>query len=184
MKKILYLDTETTGLTEKSAVVQISGIIEIDGVEKEEFNFYIAPHPDAIINDEALKIQGRTLEEIQNFESPAEIFQKLLEIFDKYINKFDKEDKFIIAGYNVDFDIKMLNSFFKRNGSNYFFSYIGIKLDPLYLLSYFYLKGKLELKQKNKLEDWCEYFGIEINAHDSLEDIRATQKLIKKLMEF
>ncbi len=183
MKKILYLDTETTGLTENSAIVQLSGIVEIDGEEKEQFNFYIAPHEKAWISDEALKVQNRTLEEVLKFENPQVVFQKFLNILDKYIDKYNKDDKFIIAGYNVDFDIKMVNSYFKRNNNNYFFSYVGLKLDPLYLLAYLNLKNKVELKQKNKLEDWCEHFGIELDAHDSLEDIIATKKLIKKMLE-
>jgi len=38
--KLLFLDVETTGVdNSKNGIIQLSGIIEIDGVIKEEFNF-------------------------------------------------------------------------------------------------------------------------------------------------
>ena len=41
MNKIIFIDTETGGVNaEKSALIQLSGIIEVDGTEKEKFNFY------------------------------------------------------------------------------------------------------------------------------------------------
>ena len=51
--KILYLDTETTGITANSAVIQFAGIIEIDGEVKEEFNIRCKPHKDADISEKA-----------------------------------------------------------------------------------------------------------------------------------
>ena len=42
--KILWLDTETTGLnTDKCDLIQLAGIVIIDGEEKERFNFYCQP---------------------------------------------------------------------------------------------------------------------------------------------
>lgn len=42
--KIMWLDTETTGLNkEKCDIIQLSGIIVIDGEEKERFDFYCQP---------------------------------------------------------------------------------------------------------------------------------------------
>lgn len=44
MSKIIYLDTETTGLDkEKNDVIQVAGIIEIDGKEVERFNIFCQP---------------------------------------------------------------------------------------------------------------------------------------------
>ena len=44
LKKILYIDTETGGVDfQNSALIQLSGIIEIDGIEQERFNFYVKP---------------------------------------------------------------------------------------------------------------------------------------------
>ena len=34
-----------------------------------------------------------------------------------------------------------------------------------------------------KLETLCNNYGIKINAHDALSDIRATRELVKRMME-
>lgn len=40
--KILYFDTETTGLTYRSTIIQLAAIIEIDG-EVKKLSIYILP---------------------------------------------------------------------------------------------------------------------------------------------
>lgn len=181
--KILFIDTETGGLSQNSALIQLSGIVQIGKTEAEVFNFYVKPFPNSEVTDEALAIQNRTKKEVESFEDEEIVFQKFIAILDKYVDKYDKNDKFILAGYNVNFDKEVINRFFKRNRNNYFFSYIqGAVLDPLYLITPLQLLNKIPVLNNNKLETWCEYFNIPIDAHDSLEDIRATKKLTKELM--
>ena len=55
--KLLFLDTETTGLEPgKHGVVQIAGIIEIDGVVKEEFDFLCRPFDGQLYEARALEM--------------------------------------------------------------------------------------------------------------------------------
>lgn len=186
--KVLYIDTETGGLnTEKAALLQLSGIVEIDGEVKEEFNFFIKPFENAEVTEEALKVQGRTFEDLKDekYQDEKVKFEELKKILDRYVDKYDRADKFVVAGYNVEFDIKILQAFFKRQNDNYLFAYIkGQYIDPLKiipLLQYYKIIPELE---NNKLETWCKHFGIDFEAHDSLEDIRATRKIIKELYYF
>ena len=112
------------------------------------------------------------------------IYKKFLEILDKYIDKYDKNDKFIVAGYNVKFDIDILKALFERNNNKFLFSYFNSSmLDPLYSVRLLQVAGILPVLENNKLETWCKYFNIELKAHDSLQDITATKKLIEKLVE-
>lgn len=181
--KILFIDTETGGLSQNSALIQLSGIVQIDKTEAEVFNFYVKPFPNSEVTDEALAIQNRTREEVETFEDEEIVFQKFISILDKYIDKYDKNDKFILAGYNVNFDKEVLNRFFRRNKNNFFFSYVqGAVLDPLYMITPLQLLNKIPVLDNNKLETWCEYFNISLDAHDSLEDIKATKKLARELM--
>ena len=111
-------------------------------------------------------------------------FNKFFEILDKYIDKYDKDDKFIVAGYNVKFDIDILKALFERNNNKFLFSYFNSSmLDPLYSVRLLQVAGMLPVLENNKLETWCKYFNIELKAHDSLQDITATKKLIEKLIE-
>lgn len=183
--KILFIDTETGGVnTQNSALIQISGIVRIDRLDIERFNFFVKPYPGLEVTDKALAIQGRSRKEIENYEYETVVYKKLKEIFDRYIDKYDRTDKFIVAGYNVRFDIEILNSLFKRHNDNYLFSYIeSTTIDPLQIIGFLQLCNKLPFLENNKLETWCKYFNIKLNAHDSMEDIVATKKLIFKIVE-
>lgn len=181
--KILFIDTETGGLSQNSALIQLSGIVQIGKNEAEVFNFYVKPFPNSEVTDEALAIQDRTREEIETFEDEEIVFQKFISILNKYVDKYDKNDKFILASYNTSFDKEVLDRFFKRNGNNFFFSYIyGSYLDPLHMIAPLQLLNKLPVLDNNKLKTWCDYFNIPLINHDSLEDVKATKKLTKELM--
>ena len=186
MNKIIFIDTETGGVNpEKSALIQLSGIIRIDKKDIEKFNFYIKPFENSEVNEKALEVQGRTLEELKTdkYVEEKEVYKQFINLFDKYIDKYDRTDKFIVAGYNVRFDVDILKAFFQRHGNNFLFSYLDSSmLDPLYSIRLLQIAEVLPVLENNKLETWCKHFGIELKAHDSLEDIEATKKLIGKLI--
>ena len=186
MNKIIFIDTETGGVNpEKAALIQLSGIIRIDKKDVEKFNFYIKPFENSEVNEKALEIQGRTLEELKTdkYVEEKEVYKQFINLLDKYIDKYDRTDKFIVAGYNVRFDVDMLKAFFQRHGNNFLFSYLDSSmLDPLYSIRLLQIAEILPILENNKLETWCKHFGIELKAHDSLEDIEATKKLIGKLI--
>lgn len=164
--KILYLDTETTGITANSAVIQFAGIIEIDGEVKEEFNIRCKSHKDADISEKAL-------EEMEN-------------IFEKYCSKFDKNDKFVLVGQNIKFDFQKLHEFYTRLGNKYLGSWINFKLmfDTLAVIQALQVVSKMPILENNKLITWCNHFNIELeNAHDALADIKATKELAQVLFK-
>ena len=186
MNKIIFIDTETGGVNpEKSALIQLSGIIRIDKKDVEKFNFYIKPFENSEVTEKALEVQGRTLEELKTdkYVEEKEVYKQFINLLDKYIDKYDKTDKFIVAGYNVRFDVDILKALFQRHGNNFLFSYLDSSmLDPLYSIRLLQIAGILPVLENNKLETWCKHFGIELKTHDSLEDIVATKKLIGKLI--
>ena len=186
MNKIIFIDTETGGVNpEKAALIQLSGIIRIDKKDVEKFNFYIKPFENSEVNEKALEVQGRRLEELKTdkYVEEKEVYKQFIKLLDKYIDKYDRTDKFIVAGYNVRFDVDILKAFFQRHGNNFLFSYLDSSmLDPLYSIRLLQIAEILPVLENNKLETWCKHFGIELKAHDSLEDIEATKKLIGKLI--
>ena len=186
MNKIIFIDTETGGVNpEKAALIQLSGIIRIDKKDVEKFNFYIKPFENSEVNEKALEVQGRTLEELKTdkYVEEKEVYKQFIELLDKYVDKYDRTDKFVVAGYNVRFDVDILKAFFQRHGNNFLFSYLDSSmLDPLYSIRLLQIAEVLPVLENNKLETWCKHFGIELKAHDSLEDIEATKKLIGKLI--
>ncbi len=183
--KILWYDTETTGLTENSAMFQISGVIEIDGVEVEEFDIFCRPHEGADISEKALEVTNVTLEQLETYQSPKEAYNQLIDIFSKYIDKFDKNDKFVIAGQNVKFDIDVLRRFFERNNDKYLGSFLNYKqvFDTLSVYTALEIAGVVPKLEDHKLETICKIMGVELsNAHNSLADIKATKAVGDKLL--
>ena len=108
--KLLFFDLETTGTNPaRHGIHQISGIVEIDGVEQERFDFKVRPNPKAEILDEALAVGGVTREEIDAYPLMEEVYGKLVALLARYVNKYNKTDKFFLVGYNnASFDNQFL----------------------------------------------------------------------------
>lgn len=180
MSKRLYFDTETTGVSYKATIIQIAGIIEIDGEIVETFDITAAPFPDSEINEEALAVTGLTLEEINNYQEPTKAYKQFIDILNKHIDRYDKNDKFDIIGHNVKFDIEKLVTWSKRCGDKFLGSYLDWKrvFDTMAFTQCLKVADMLEETDDNKLSTLCEAYGIELNnAHNALADITATRDL-------
>lgn len=182
--KLLFIDTETTGISpQQNGVVQISGIIDIDGEVKEEFDFHCRPFPNKIMDIKALEVIGKTKEEVLALPDPREAYQKILTTWQKHINRYDKNDKFYMVGQNTKFDYDMMTQFFKDNGNQYFYAYVAYHLiDIITITALFNLAGIISTKNM-KLETVAQAFNIPLKAHDSLHDIRATRQIFYKFMD-
>lgn len=182
--KLLYLDTETTGLTDNSAIVQIAGAIEIDNEVVEWFNIRCKPHKGADISESALKTIGFTIEELNQEQESEEALKELEEIFSKYVDRYNKNDKLIMICHNFPFDFRMLYNFYNRLNNRFMGSFIDFKLNvcTLNLVKSLQVMGVLPILENNRLETWCKHFNVSLeNAHDALEDIRATREVYKNI---
>ena len=185
--KVLWIDTETTGLDPvKNGIIQLAGIIEIDNVVKEEFDYLIRPFPSDEMSDEALAISGTAKEELltsPSYISPITVYRQFIVMLSKYVDKFDKNDKFIPAGQNVKFDTDFMRAFFVKNTDKYFGSFVGgqaIDLMPFAMLLKYL--GIIEV-ENCKLETLAKYIGKDFKAHNALEDIKMTRIVLKELTD-
>ena len=181
-KKVLYFDTETTGTDpNRHAIIQLSGMIEIDGEVVETFNYKIRPLQSDEIDPEALMVHGITEAEMDTYPEPAVVLKQFLTLLEKYCNKFDRNDKYYPAGYNVRFDLDMLHAFARKQGEKYLGSFLAwIPIDAMPLVHYLVTQSDFKL-QDYKLKTVCDHFKIPIQAHDAMSDITATRLLIKQL---
>lgn len=183
--KLLWFDTETTGLDPiKNDVIQIAGKIIVAGEEIEKFNLVCQPHNYETIDDGALAINGRTVEELKTFDDPSIMYAELISVFGKHIDKFDKGDKFIPCGQNIRFDINMMAEFWKKCGDNYFFSWLSpAPIDTMQLAVMYEMKTGRKVFTSYKLEKlYSTLFGCEMEgAHDAMADIDATIKVGRDL---
>ena len=176
--KLLFLDTETTGLDPaKHGITQIAGIIEIDGEVKDEFSMFCQPFPGQAVTKEALEVTGKTMDEIRAYPAPQIAYGNLTAKLDQYVDKYKKEDKFFMVGQNTKFDYDFMTAFFKSNGNPYFYGYVAYHLiDVIQATALFTVAGHFKLPNM-KLATVCEHFGIPLKAHDALEDVRATRQV-------
>ena len=186
MSKVIWIDTETTGLDAGvHGLVEIGFIIEVDGKEVERFAFTLNPfsyNRDVQINDKALEINGKSIEELKSFDNSNGCFNYFLMVLGKYIDKSDKKDKFIIKGYNVNFDIGFIKDWFIDNAYYNFDSWFSYKEIDVFALVKVLKDQNVFETENDKLLTLCEHFDIELDAHNALDDIVATKKLYNILV--
>ena len=186
MAKLFHFDCETTGLEAKNnSIFQISGIIEIDGEVKEEFDIKCKPMEGKLIDPGALKVNKMTEAELMTYPQQEDAYKKLINIISKYVDRFDKSDKFFLVGYNVHFDVAFMREFFLRNNDKYFGSFFWSNpIDVMVLATLGTLNERKSMKNF-KLITVAEQFGVELgeDAHEAMADTRATREIFHLLMD-
>ena len=183
--KLLWLDTETTGLNkDRCDIIQLAGIVIIDGEEKERFNFHCQPMNYETIEQEAMEKIGMTVEKLKTFPTSQETYKQFKALLTKYIDPYDKYDKFFIAGHNVKFDLEFIQSFFEKMGDKYCMSFFRYQTVDLMSLCTILLTAGLINPENLKLGTIAKYLGFEDNPnlHDASVDIDLTRKCFCKLV--
>jgi len=184
MRRILWLDTETTGLSsENHNIIQLAALVEIDGEVIFDFNLEVGPDLNKIdlIDPKATQAHGVTKEVLLERKiTQRELYAHFHDMLEQFINPFDIREKFVPAGYNVKFDLNFIRTLFYDHQDKYFGSFItSASLDVMsYVADWSASEG---IQRSYKLETMCEYFGISLNAHDALADIHATRELYYEL---
>ena len=185
MDKIFWYDVETSGLKEEEhAILSLSGIIEIDGNIIDQINLKMKPFQGDKIVQEALDINGFSIEQIKTFDDPKIAFNKLINFLSKYINRYDKKDKLTLAGYNIiKFDIPFLEQLFKKCSDKYFGSWVNGEPIDVYQIVIMMKRMKVLELEGAKLEIVADNLNIPLKAHDAKEDILATREIYYRLMD-
>lgn len=186
--KTIYIDTETTGLDpELHDIWQLSGIIEIDGKVMQEFDCKIRPVNFASITDEALRVGGVTVENLEAFPPVQHVFNWFEGLLGEFVDPYDRRDKFTFYGFNAPFDDAMLRAWFKKCGCPYYGSYFWWPVVDVAGLAHTKLMkmGKRQTMPNFKLGTVAEALGItpEGELHNALTDIRLTRAIKIKLEE-
>lgn len=176
--KLWYMDCETTGLDPISdGMIQVAGIIEVDGEVVEEFEIKCRPFKGEFVSQSALKVNGVALEDLRTWPEPSEAYSQLKKILDKHVNKYEKKDKLYAVGQNVGFDVEFLRWFFRKNKDNYFGSYVHYhKIDLIAITTIMKIAGKIKLDNM-KLESVMKALDFGDQTHDALDDVRAVRKV-------
>lgn len=184
MRRLLWIDTETTGLDPiDNGIIQLAMLVEnSQGKVVDKLNIRFKPFEGCKYDDVALKINKKTIVEISEYMSEEKAFIKIIAFLEK--NFFEGRNlRFSVAGYNTPFDISFIKQLFLRNTKiryDHFFNHYDV--DIYALVKVLDLKGTLDNKICKKLGAICNTMGVELkDAHDALRDIKATRKLNKKI---
>ena len=188
MSKIMYIDVETTGLDPKMhSIVQCSGIIEIDDVEKDRFDLRIRPLQGSHIDPAALKVIGKTSEDLMAYPNNADQFSEFLLLLKKHVNRYDRKDKMFFVAYNGTFDMQFIRAWFEARLDKYFGSWFYFPpLDIMTIAANEMMDVRSEMTDF-KLGTVCEQLGIEwdeLAAHDALYDVEKTMEVHSRLEEW
>ena len=180
----VYYDTETTGVDHrKHSIIQLSGIIEKNGKQIDEFDYSIKPHPKAVIEPEALAVNGHKLEELDSYEDMTLVHKKLTTKLSRYVDKYNPKDKAWLIGYNNrGFDDFFLRKFFELCGDRYIGSWFWNDTMDVLVIASWRLQGQRKMLKNFKLKTVAEFLGIEIDhdkLHDSMYDVWVTREVMK-----
>jgi len=184
MPNILWIDTETTGVRpEKHDIIQISGCVQLmNGELVDWFDFKLKPLNFDTIDDGALAVNKTTREELFLYPDA----QTQLELFFELIGKYAKDynNRLSVGGYNVKFDINMLQYelykiYGEEAGGKMYFKYFTSRfLDPFALIPMVEEKTGKTFKAPKLTEVYKTIFNEDLEgAHDAKHDIYATVKL-------
>lgn len=163
---VAVFDCETTGLdSDTDEILQLS---IIDGNANVLFSSYIKPLTHTSW-DSAQAIHGITMQDVADAPCWYDVASTVREIFDSH--------KLHIA-YNGCFDKNFLYKWNIDFGTAVYFDVMH-HFAPIYgeWNDYF---GEYKWQ---KLSKCAEYYGYTFNAHDALEDVKATLYCFKKMLE-
>ncbi|MRJ06214.1 MAG: DNA polymerase III subunit epsilon [Epsilonproteobacteria bacterium] len=172
--KIVILDSETTGNSEKDRICQLAYLVTTPQLEIEEYYNHLVKPP-VEIGFEAMAIHHITPEMVEK-APPLRFTQGF-----KRLKELNHRNNILVL-HNASYDLEML----KREGFNSHFRLI----DTFRVMKHLYPEGRYGLQyNRYKLglyrfeEELKKKLGIEIKAHDALGDVLVLYLLLKYLME-
>jgi len=151
----------------------------------------LKPERPAEVTEKAIKVHGIKRQTMQKFPHRSEAYRKLMRIIRKYVSGFSYRDKFMIVGYNVQFDIDFFRIFLNRELSsseesgkyefqNFFFN-TGIDILPV--LRFMAATGRMPMPSNFKQTTVAKLLNVaKYQAHSALSDIEVT-RLLKRYLE-
>ena len=185
--KLCYIDIETCGFDpEKNGILQIAGIIEVNGQIMDMFDLPVRPFAADEIDHEALKINKVTVPAMNDFPAPADVHYQLTKILSQYIDKYDRQDKFHFLAYNGNFDAGHLRAWFGKVGDKYFGSWFWYPILDIAVIAGHHLKDRRHELVNFQLATVAQFLGIPFepeSLHNAIEDILLTRQIYHKVTE-
>jgi DNA polymerase III epsilon subunit-like protein len=178
--RVIWVDTETTGIDTISSGAFEIAILVYDGSEMVgEKLYYLNPLNDQIkFGEEAFNVNGVSEEKIRSYPPAEKVIPEIVEFLDQYVTP----EGLVFAGYKCGFDYGHLKALFDRCGEHMETFFSGRMIDVLELVKRARAMRILKHNGNNQLTTLCKALDIpQENAHTALGDIKATRKLYEAI---
>ena len=170
-ERFAVIDLETTGLNYNFNRQPGDEIISVAIIDQDG-NTLLDTYCDTVKIkswDEAERIHGISPEDVKGYPTFVEILPKVVEILLSY--------DYVIA-YNIKFEKLFIQNYAYHYARDYLYKYCKVKWgdDPMEMFMDYMGSAKFL-----KLETAAEHFGYTYNAHNALEDTKATLYVYKAL---
>lgn len=183
-KVYIAIDTETGGLNPQYfGLIEVAIAIIINNRVIKRKNYFMFS-PDKEYTEEALKLNGYSLEEVRKFPPSSKIVQEIKEdILFRYAETYEPT-AMVPIGHNVSFDLGFMKQLFKDHNDSEFWDFNIDEenaIDTLALAKELGKKGVIS-PENNKLTTLIEYFNIKTSKlHKAKNDVDATIELLERL---
>ena len=185
--KVLWCDTETTGIKpENSGAFQVAMLYKhgVDKTKVWERLFFLNPIDEEkgiLFHESAAQVHGYGRERIESFDKAEIVMPKIAEFLNLYCRDFSENgnfEKLYFAGYNCPFDWVHLDALFTRYTEYKMTDFFEIKtLDVFEQVKRATEMGIIRTANQ-KLGTVCKSLDVPLeNAHDAMGDITATRNL-------
>ena len=182
---ILFFDVETTGLDHRvNGIHQLAGIIMIDGVIVDKFEYFIRPFAGCEIDSRALEVSNTSYLGLYDYPEEKESFLNFkhkMDDFKAYITP-SLNERFFLAGWrSPEFDNKFLEALFERNDAKDDFKsfFWSNPIDVKVLATQFLLKERPKMASFS-LVSVAKHLGVKVNdvlLHTAYYDAYLTRKI-------
>lgn len=168
MSNILFIDTETTGLDpSRHGIIQLGAVCQ-DGV----LGIYIRPDG-AIIDREAMEINKIDLDMVERDGFSLPLARR--EFYRFLDTHYDWDERVILGGFNLPFDIQFLRKIIPLDDWEMRFSHRTIDVCSV---MQFLSDSELISRNPGSLKKCLQYFGLPSEGlHDAVTDAMATKRL-------
>lgn len=193
MQKLLFIDTETTGVdTNKDLITGLAAIKlfrDKDGeIKREGFKAHVKPkgYPDISYDMEAQEKTGISFEALADFHEEDLVLSNFIKWLKEDKKSISWDQRYSFIAYNAMFDWLMVMRLFRRHQIMSTFKELFLPA-PFDLFSHCFLINKFNNERSGlKLEEMAQHFGVEFESdslHDAFEDTKILMELFFKVEE-
>lgn len=179
--KILFIDTETGGINpSEHSLLSIAFAIWENGK--------ITAAKEFLINDGVLNVTSQALEinniDIKEHSRIALTSENAISEIKDYLNQnFGFDEKIILCGHNILFDINFFKNFWNKNEGNFNNRFSHRYVDTSSILFFLSILNKIP-ENSNSSQNAFNFFSISIDKrHSALGDVLGTAELFNRLIE-